>query len=98
MLDRVQEHLVDAVGEVLLLWSRQDGPKLPEELSEQDIGQRLIVVVRWIDANYLRERIEKIAQIHLSVHLVLLLEFFERSHDFSLLLVQSGFLKPQPLD
>ena len=51
VLDRVQEHLVDTLCKVLLLLSRENCPELPEELGEQDVGQGLVVVVCWIDAD-----------------------------------------------
>lgn len=52
VLDRVQEHLVDALCKVLLLLSRENCPELPEELSEQDVSKGLVVVVCWIDADH----------------------------------------------
>lgn len=52
MLNRAQEHFVDAVTNVALLLLAQDGPELPEKLSEKNIGDWFVVVISWIDREY----------------------------------------------
>ena len=55
MFDRVQEHLVNAIGEELLLLARQDGPKLTKKLSEENVSQRFVIMICWVDADHFGE-------------------------------------------
>ena len=60
VLDGTQEHLVDALRQVLLLLARENRPELAEKLRKEDVCKRFVVMVGGVDADHLRERVQEI--------------------------------------